>query len=262
MIHCREDRFIARNSVADSPNEIHGDGAARYGFGGGLVPGIALLAYACEALRSAVEGWVEGGYVRLRYRWPVYDGQAVSVTVEPGATGECAALRLRRPDGVEAASGVASLSASHYSGRRPELRRRPDHDAPVPLTGAHLLQMEILRPISHAITATDVASEFAGHGLDPGPYIDRGVAPVACVAQSYFQFSDVNFVRLGPSLLVESELLSVEPVALEAQLTIRGRIDRLFSRSGRRYMTVEVGWFDHRDRILVWELQTSIYDLG
>jgi hypothetical protein len=258
----RRDLYTALNSAADSPNAVHGDGARQYGFRSGLVPGITLLAYACESLRlSGDEPWVRSGYVKLAYRRPVYDGDPITVEVaDSGATG--ASVALRAHDGHVAASGAAALGDARYSGRRPAAVREPAHSHPIEMTGANLVEIETLRSTIETVTPQDVAEDFAGFGLDPSWYLARDVAPLACVAKTYFPFSDANFVRNGPSLLVENELLVLRTVRLGEPLTVRGRIDRLFTRSGRRYVTTELGWWDDAGEAAVWEVQTSIYNLA
>lgn len=257
----RRDNYVARNNAADSPNAIHGDGAARYGFARGLVPGITLLAYVCESLRMAGgEDWLHHGYVRLGYRKPVYDGERVTVDIRR-ASGPPTRVELRTGRGQLAVSGLASIGDTHYTGRKPDLLRAPVHARPVEMIAVNLVELETLRSTIETITAEQVAEDLGRFDIDPSWYLAQGAAPLACVAKSYFPFSDANFVRTGPSLLVENELLVTAPVKLGEPVTIRGRIDRLFSRNGRRYITTELGWFDGRGKPLVWEVQTSIYHL-
>ena len=56
-------RVVARNPASASENRIHADDVAqRYGFQGGLVPGVTVYGYACHALVQALgPGWVERG---------------------------------------------------------------------------------------------------------------------------------------------------------------------------------------------------------
>ena len=69
-------RVSAYNTSKFSENKIHDDTVARkYGFSGGLVPGVDVLAY---MLHMPVAKWgrdfLERGLIEARFVKPVYDG--------------------------------------------------------------------------------------------------------------------------------------------------------------------------------------------
>lgn len=79
-----ERRFIAVNTVPDSENRMHADDVAvRYGFRGGLVPGVEVFGYLCQAFEEqhGIE-WRSHGWAELRLIRPFYDGEAVIVRGE------------------------------------------------------------------------------------------------------------------------------------------------------------------------------------
>ena len=65
--------LTARNWATSSENRIHDDEVAqRYGFRGGLVPGVTLFAYLVPAIvADQGEPWLEGGFVDVRFAAPV-----------------------------------------------------------------------------------------------------------------------------------------------------------------------------------------------
>lgn len=85
-----EYRLTARNDIPDSQNPIHRDEAARaLGYTGGLVAGVTLYAYLCDAaVRVIGPEWLERGYGEARFRRPVYDGEEVTVRAEPREKGD------------------------------------------------------------------------------------------------------------------------------------------------------------------------------
>ena len=104
-------RVSAYNTAKLSENKMHDDTVARrFGFSGGLVPGVDVMAY---MMHLPVEKWgrafLERGLIEARFVKPVYDGENVD-------------LRASESDGVLAievesrgevcASGSASLPAS------------------------------------------------------------------------------------------------------------------------------------------------------
>jgi SAM-dependent methyltransferase len=80
--------LIAVNTAPDSENRMHGDEASRYGFAGGLVPGVDVLGYlAHEAVAQWGADWLASGRLAGRLDAPVYDGEAIEVTTEHTPTG-------------------------------------------------------------------------------------------------------------------------------------------------------------------------------
>ena len=82
-------RIEAVNTAKESENKIHDDQVARrFGFKGGLVPGVEVYAYMTH-LPVARWGreWLEGGTAECRLLKPVYDGDMVTVTASETADG-------------------------------------------------------------------------------------------------------------------------------------------------------------------------------
>jgi acyl dehydratase len=79
----------ARNLAPDSDNKIHDDSVARqFGFSGALVPGVDVLAYATHPFAAAWGAdFLTKGRLEGRFRRPVYDGDAITVTSTPGEDG-------------------------------------------------------------------------------------------------------------------------------------------------------------------------------
>lgn len=77
-------RLTAFNTATASENKIHDDAvASRFGFTGGLVPGVDVFAYMAHA-PIAILGleWLTGGGMQARFGKPVYDGDATVVTAQ------------------------------------------------------------------------------------------------------------------------------------------------------------------------------------
>src|SRR6266853_867761 len=117
-------RVSAYNTAHDSENKIHDDSVARrFGFGGGLVPGVDVYGYMTHlpVIRWG-RAWLERGTAECRFFKPVYDGDIASVTAREPITesknggalditvesrGEaCAAGRAALPDAPPAAPAL------------------------------------------------------------------------------------------------------------------------------------------------------------
>ena len=110
-------RVKARNVSSTGENAIHDDETARrYGFPGGLVPGVMVYAYMTQPLVAAFgSAWLARGTAGVRFVRPVLDGEelvvhgevtsrdaagaAVSLTAGTAATPECATLAATIPAG-------------------------------------------------------------------------------------------------------------------------------------------------------------------
>src|SRR5215831_20408051 len=82
-------RVEAFNASKESENKIHDDDIARrFGFRGGLVPGVDVYAYMTHL---PVErwgcAWLERGSAECRFLKPVYDGDIASVTAREAEGG-------------------------------------------------------------------------------------------------------------------------------------------------------------------------------
>src|SRR6266853_1862359 len=104
-------RVAAYNTAHDSENKIHDDATARrFGFGGGLVPGVDVYAYMTHMpVARWGRAWLEHGTAECRFFKPVYDGETATVTGGEGA-GELEILVESR--GERCATGHAALPAA------------------------------------------------------------------------------------------------------------------------------------------------------
>jgi acyl dehydratase len=101
-------RVSAYNTAKQSENKMHDDTVAkRFGFSGGLVPGVEILAY---MMHVPVAKWghdfLERGRIDGRFVKPVYDGELTDVIGE--VQGEQLAIRIESR-GQLCATGSASL---------------------------------------------------------------------------------------------------------------------------------------------------------
>jgi hypothetical protein len=98
----------AFNTAKLSENKMHDDSVAlKYGFRGGLVPGVDVLAY---MIHVPVAKWgrtfLDRGLIEARFIKPIYDGEAVLVQAEESSDG----LALTVERGEPKATGRASLA--------------------------------------------------------------------------------------------------------------------------------------------------------
>jgi len=103
-------RVSAYNTSKESENKIHDDAVARrFGFSGGLVPGVDVMAY---MMHLPVAKWgrafLEHGLIEARFVKPVYDGEIAEVRGEENNGVLSIEVESR---GQLCATGTASLPA-------------------------------------------------------------------------------------------------------------------------------------------------------
>jgi acyl dehydratase len=104
-------RVQAYNTSKQSENKIHDDAVARrYGFSGGLVPGVDVMAY---MMHLPVAKWgrafLERGLVEARFVKPVYDGEIAEATADE--SNDMLSIQVHS-HGQLCATGNASLPVS------------------------------------------------------------------------------------------------------------------------------------------------------
>src|SRR6202035_2737017 len=128
-------RVQAYNTAKLSENKMHDDTVAkRFGFSGGLVPGVDVMAY---MMHLPVAKWgrafLERGLIEARFVKPVYDGEIADVTgeesdgvlsIEVESRGQlCATGSATLP------ASAPSLSISDFPEVAPVRERRPVDEA-------------------------------------------------------------------------------------------------------------------------------------
>src|SRR3954469_16319024 len=101
----------AYNTASQSENKMHDDTVARrFGFSGGLVPGVAVMAYMMHLpVRRWGRDFLERGLIEARFVKPVYDGEDAVVS---GSESDGVLTIAVESRGEVCATGTASLPAA------------------------------------------------------------------------------------------------------------------------------------------------------
>jgi hypothetical protein len=234
---------VAFNTAVESDNKIHDDEVARrFGFRGGLVPGVDVYAYLTHPPAEAWGlDWLARGTMRARFAKPVYEG--VRVVVEPVEQHDrWASLELRDADGELCATAEAAL---------PERAPAPD-DAGWPAAGQ--VATDARPPASPASLPPGAVFGLEPHGFHAdraGEYLEAVREPLplyreAKVAHPGWLLRDANYVlarnvRLGPWIHVESSATHVGLVHDGQTVETRARVTREWEHKGHRFVTLDVG---------------------
>jgi hypothetical protein len=248
---------MARNPAAASENRIHADEVARrYGFQGGLVPGVTVYGYATHALLEALgPDWLAHGVTRARFMAPCYDGEELVVLVRDAAFEVSAGERT-------CVVGSASVPAV---GRR-AMAFSPIPVAPAvaaedrPVASEDVLKAgRVLAPVGLA-TDWPAAVDYLELVGEPSPiYAAEGLVHPGLLLQGANRILTANVV-LPAWLHVESSIEHYRVVRVGEPVEVRGRIGRSFERKGHRFVVLEVAWLVAEETVAaahhtaIWQL--------
>jgi hypothetical protein len=231
-------RVEAFNTATSSENKIHDDAVARrFGFGGGLVPGVDVYAYMAH-LPVALWGrdWLGHGTAECRFQKPVYDGDIATVTATETAGG----LDLRvNSHGEVCATGRASLP--DQSPRPPEpFAESPSPPADRPPASEATLAVGTLLGIRPLPITRDLVEQCLADLRDPETlYLREGLAHPVIIARTGNWALNHNVV-LGPWMHVGSKIQHFAAAHIGDELSVRARITANYEHKGHRFVDVDV----------------------
>ncbi|HEU4369868.1 MAG TPA: MaoC family dehydratase [Methylomirabilota bacterium] len=261
-------RVKARNTALQSENAIHHDDVAqRYGFRGGLVPGVTVYAYLTEPLVAAFgPGWLARGTATVRFHKPVIEGEelevtgavtsrgaggvSVTVTGSTAATPEAAVLTATLPAGSPTPVNLSVYGTAALPDPRPEATR------------THLASVDVLGTPENTYDE-GCAAEWLDKVSDPLPLYRGGdgwVHPAFFLDQANRALR--QNVRLGPWIHAGSAVRHLGGARVGETLATRGRVRSVFEKKGREFVELDlVIVAGQRPRPVAHVLHTAIYRL-
>lgn len=220
--------LIAFNTATASENKIHDDAvASRFGFTGGLVPGVDVFAYLAHMPMAAWgQDWLSGGHMQARFSRPVYDGDPTTVTAE--ADGEDAMTMAVSARGEACATGsarrIGTVPAKMLLGvaEMPALGARP------PASQASLKVGATLGALREVYTREAGLEHIAAVRDDAALYDGGRIANAAWLLRRANYVLALN-VMLGPWIHVESAIdmhsLLVDGEELEVRAVVADNVE-------------------------------------
>lgn len=261
-------RVVAKNTSAHGENAIHDDVVARrYGFRGGLVPGVNVYAYLTHPLVAAFgPAWLDRGRANVRFLKPVLDGEELQVTGEVTArdargvtvrvsagtvaTPECATLTGTLPAGSPTPVNVAVYATAPLPDQRPDASC--GHLTSLSALGTPRARYDDARAAEWLGRVSDDLPLYRGrHGhVHPAFYLDQANRAL-----------DRN-VTMGPWIHVGSVVHHLRPAAVGETLLTLGKVRSLFEKKGREFVELDlvIATEDGR-RPVAHVLHTAIYRL-
>src|SRR4029077_17447238 len=218
--------------------KIHDDAVARrFGFGGGLVPGVDVYAYmAHQPVARWGRAWLERGAAAGRVQKPVYDGDIATVTATETADG----LDLRVDShGELCASGSASLP----DGLAPPTELTAEPPLPPdqrPPASEDTLAVGTLLGIRPLLITRDLVEQCLSDLRETETlYLKESLAHPVIIARTGNWALNHNVV-LGPWMHVGSKLQHFAAVRIADELSVRARITGNYEHKGHRFVDADV----------------------
>ncbi len=230
-------RVKAYNTAKQSENKMHDDAVARrFGFGGGLVPGVDVMAYMMHVpIAKWGRGFLDRGLIEARFVKPVYDGEITDIrghetdgiiSIEVESRGElCATGTASLP------SSVPDRAIGDYPATAPVSERKPVSAASYAL-GQWLGSMP-------RTWAGDAADEYLDEVRErDGIYIREGLGHPGLL-QRVMNKVLVDNAILGPWIHVGSRMQILSPARRGDELTVRAKVTDNYEKKGHRFVELD-----------------------
>jgi acyl dehydratase len=231
-------RVEAFNASKESENKIHDDDVARrFGFRGGLVPGVDVYAYMTHLpVQRWGRAWLERGTAECRLLKPIYDGDTAVVTASKAATELDLQIESHGELCVTGHAGVPSgrVAPPPAFGEAPvPPAERPPADETTLAVGTRL-----------AINPFRVTDEYAEEYLrtvretDPAYTRENLVHPGTILHIGNWALR--HNVVLGPWMHVGSTVQHFAAAHIGDELSARAVVTANYERKGHRFVELDV----------------------
>jgi acyl dehydratase len=248
----------AYNTARQAENKIHDDEVARkFGFSGGLVPGVDVYAYMTHMpVERWGRAWLERGSAECRFFKPVYDGETATVTAAEH-DGDLAIDVMSRDE--LCASGTAGLPAAALAAPPPDrfapaqaAAERPAADETTLAEGTRLA----IRPLT---VAEDFAAQYSQDLRESNPlYRREGLAHPGLILRT-LNWALTHNVVLGPWIHVGSKVQHFSPARIGETISAQARVTANYERKGHRFVELDGLVLAEGERVVALISHTAIY---
>jgi acyl dehydratase len=249
----------AFNTATASENKIHDDAtAAKFGFVGGLVPGVDVFAYMAHGpMKLWGLDWLSEGGMRAKFITPVYDGDAATLTAAiVGDDG----LRLELTSrGQLCGTGSALLQVEGPAPDSPPRGLQPDQESRPPASMASL-------PVGLAMgyPLEPYTADLGREHLD-AVREERALYDDGRICNPAYMLRRVNYilatnVRLGPWIHVESDVRMHALLVDGDTMDVRAVVTDNVNHKGHLIVTLAFAILAGKERLVMSGTHRAIYE--
>jgi len=230
-------RVEAYNTAKLSENKMHDDTVARrFGFSGGLVPGVDVMAYMMHLpVRRWGRAFLERGLIEARFVKPVYDGEVADVSAAESDGLLSIAVESR---GQLCATGSASVPASAPSIALSDFAETPPVAERKPVNAASYELGKWLGTVPRA-WAGEAAQDYLTDVRERHPiYVAEGLGHPGLL-QRVMNKVLVDNAILGPWIHVGSRMQLLAAARSGDEITARAKVTGNYEKKGHRFVELD-----------------------
>lgn len=238
--------IVAKNTAAEHLGSIHDNAPAqKFGYAGGLVPGVTLYGYMSHVLAVAWgPEWIRHGTMHSKSLRPAYEGQHVTVSCTGIANTDgvvTANLAVTPTDSVSpCAIGVGTFSSAQaVPPALADFEVLPMPEEP-PAAGIGDIPVGYRMGTSEVQLTDDDLDKYLIKLSEGFPfYRERGAFPPSYLQQLTTHIERANFVYETPTIYVESWAQHFRELRVGDVVRCPGHVTAIHERKGNHYMDVE-----------------------
>ena len=250
----------AYNLSAASDNKIHDDNVAqKFGFKGGLVPGVEVYAYMSNLpVQQFGAHWLASGTAECRFSQPVYDGcQTVASAV---LQSDDSLLIKVESEGVLCGSGTAS---PNHNTSAPDITNYataalPDFDSRPDATPESLIDGKIMGTFVQTMQADELTKYLADVRENIDIYTTNKIVHPGWLLRLGNRALSMN-VKLGPWIHVGSKITNFAVARYGDTLEARALVAKQYEHKGHRFVELDVLLVANGDTAIAQIDHTAIY---
>lgn len=249
----------AFNLSAASENKIHDDTVAqKFGFQGGLVPGVEVYAYMSNLpVRHFGLDWLSRGTAECRFQKPVYDGRRAIASAVAQADGS---LTLKvESEGVLCGTGTAGMgngsppAVSDYA-----VKALPDYETRPAAAPEALVEGQVMGTFEQLMDSEEQRQYLADVREDLDLYAAEGIVHPGWLLRLGNRALSMN-VRLGPWIHVGSKITNFAAARYGDRVQSRASVARQYEHKGHRFVELDVLLVANGETALAQIDHTAIY---
>jgi acyl dehydratase len=231
----------AFNLSAASENKIHDDAVAKkFGFQGGLVPGVEVYAYMTNLpVRQFGAEWLSSGSLYCRFQKPVYDGKAAVASSQPEVDGSIT-LKVES-EGVLCGSGSAEIGHGHAAPgvQTYAVAALPNYDTRPAAAPETLIEGQIMGTFEQVMNADDLGQYLIDVRENLDLYAMEKIVHPGWLLRLGNRALSMN-VKLGPWIHVGSKVTNFAPAHYGDTVQSRATVSRTYEHKGHRFVELDV----------------------
>ena len=254
----------AFNYAESSENKIHSDEVAvKFGFKGGLVPGVGDFAYMSRAFVNAWGlPWEVGGAIEAKFIKPIYHGERATAHAYATNSDDMVSLVLENEAGEVCATGLGErrLEVEPPSARDYAEQELPSESARFETTPESFRADTMLGSLREIYNETEANEQARSFFVEALVHDGRAVwHPALCLHEANRILR--SNVALGSWIHTASRVEYFSPPEDGEALSLRGKVIDTYEKRGHVMTDLDLALFADTDRGLVRIRHTAIIKL-